>query len=185
LQPDWIEPSRGRTERSRLRVALHGAGVALLAAVAPIAAGEPAAEPAAEIPLERLFKLPDSVGAPAVELRRGGKTRAEWQARFEKAQSDLDAARKALEATRAELEGVAPGRAWSMSAPGLPVNPDPSETSVDFRLRQQMRSQREDVERAERSLHDLAIEANLAEVPDDWRAPDRPADAAASSGAAP
>ena len=141
----------------------------LLVAGTRVASGEAPAAAPPEVPLERLLRLPGSVAAPVAEPRRGGKTLAEWQARFEKAELDLDAARKALDATRSELEGVAPGQAWSMSAPGLPANTDPSETSIDFRLRQQLRRQREEIERAERQLHELAIEANLAEVPEEWR----------------
>jgi hypothetical protein len=116
-----------------------------------------------------LLKLPDSVAAPSAEPRRGGKTRAEWQALFRQAQADLDAARKALDDSRKELEEVAPDSAWSMTAPGLPVDPQPTEKSIDFRLRQEIRRQREEVERAERRQQELAIEANLAEVPEEWR----------------
>jgi hypothetical protein len=51
-----------------------------------------------------------------------------------------------------------------------------------------MRRQREEVERAERSLHELAIEANLAEVPEEWRRPHAPPSeghGSASAGKAP
>jgi hypothetical protein len=148
-----------------------------LAALAGAALGVPAAAGEAEqpapapeaVPLERLLKIPGSVVAPPAEPRRGGKTRAEWQARFRQVQGDLATSRKALDDSRKQLEEVAPDEAWSMSAPGLPVNSAPAETSIDFRLRQQIRRQREEVERAERALDDLGIEANLAEVPDDWR----------------
>jgi hypothetical protein len=143
---------------------------AALGVRAPAASGEPEAAAAPEVPLERLLKVPGSGGAPPVEPRRGGKTRAEWQARFQKARGDLETSRKALDDARKELEEVAPGEAWSMTAPGLPTNSAPSETSIDFRLRQQIRRQREEIERAERALDELAIEANLAEVPEDWRA---------------
>jgi hypothetical protein len=145
-------------------VALVGAALSVRAA-----AGEAEPAPAPEVPLERLLKVPGSVVAPSAEPRRGGKTRAEWQARFRQAHGDLETARKALDDSRKQLEDVAPDEAWSMTAPGLPVNTAPAETSIDFRLRQQIRRQREEVERAERALDDLGIEANLAEVPDDWR----------------
>jgi hypothetical protein len=143
---------------------------AALAIGVPAAAEEPQPGAAPEVPLERLFKLPDSVAAPGSEPRRGGKTRAEWLARFQQAQAELETARKALDDSRKELEEVAPDAAWSVTAPGLPVDPQPSEKSIDFRLRQEIRRQREEVERAERRLQDLGIEANLAEVPEDWRA---------------
>ncbi len=154
---------------------------AALAVRVPAAAGEPQPAPAPDVPLERLFKLPGSVAAPSSEPRRGGKTRAEWQARFEQAQTELETARKALEDARKELEKVAPEQAWSMSAPGLPVDPQSTEKSIDFRLRQQIRRQREEVERAERRLDELGIEANLAEVPEEWRSPTDPAPSEATS----
>jgi hypothetical protein len=162
------------------RIAILGLGAAL-AFCAAAAAGEPQAAAAPDVPLERLLKLPGSVPTPSAEPRRGGKTRAEWQARFQQAQADLDAARKALEDSRKELEEVAPDNAWSMTAPGLPVDPQPSEKSIDFRLRQEIRRQREEVERAERRQQELEIEANLAEVPEDWRGAADPGAPAATS----
>jgi len=165
-------------------------GLALALGVCAAAAGEPQASPAGapqaaaapDVPLDRLFKIPSSVAAPALEPRRGGKTRAEWQARFQQAQADLDKARTALEDSRKQMEAIAPDNGWSMSAPGLPVDPQPSEKSVDFKLRQQIRRQREDVEHAERRQQELAIEANLAEVPEEWR---HAADASEAKGKAP
>jgi len=155
--------------QSRWILAFGALGSALAVCV-PAAAGEPQAA-APDVPLERLLKLPGSVAAPTAEPRHAGKTRAEWQARFQQAQAELDTARKALDDARKELEEVAPDQAWSMTAPGLPVDPKATEKSIDFRLRQQIRRQREDVERAERRQEELAIEANLAEVPEDWRGP--------------
>jgi hypothetical protein len=152
-----------------LRITVAVLGLALGAA-APVAWGEPSESPVAEVPLEKLLKLPESVATtPSSEERRGGKTRAEWLARFEQALADLAKARRELEDSRKELEQVAPDQAWSMSAPGLPAQSSPSETSIDFRLRQQMRKQRDDVERAEHQLDELSVEANLAGVPEDWR----------------
>jgi hypothetical protein len=153
-----------------LRIVLASLAVAL-AGPAPLARGEPQAATAPEVPLEKLLKLPGSVATmPSSEPRRGGKTRAEWQTRFEKAQAEVATAKRGLEDSRKELEDVAPDEAWSMSAPGLPVQSSPSETSIDFRLRQQIRRQREELERAEHRLQELGVEANLAGVPEDWRA---------------
>ena len=152
------------------RIGLTALGVAL-ATGAPVAWAQAQEAPAPEVPLEKLLKLPESVATtPSSEPRRGGKTRAEWQARFEKAQVDLAKARQGLEDSRKELEDVAPDQAWSMTAPGLPVQASPSETSIDFRLRQQIRRQREELERAEHHLDELSVEANLAGVPEEWRA---------------
>jgi len=135
---------------------------------APVAR-EPGA-PAAEVSLEKLLTLPESVSStPSAQSRRGGKTRAEWLTRFEEARAELAKAKQGLEDSRKELGDVASDQAWSMSAPGLPVQAAPSETSIDFRLRQQIRTQREDLERAEHQLDELAVEANLAGVPEEWR----------------
>jgi hypothetical protein len=151
------------------RIALAVLGAAL-AAAAPAARAQTSDAAPAQVPLEKLFKLPESVATtPATDPRRGGKTRAEWLARFEQALADLAKARQGLEDSRKELEEVAPDQAWSMSAPGLPAQASPSETSIDFRLRQQMRKQREEVERAEYQLDELSVEANLAGVPEAWR----------------
>jgi hypothetical protein len=156
----------GRT----FRIALATLGAALCASAPGARAQEPeAAAPAPAVPLERLLKLPDSVATPSSQPRRGGKTRAEWQEMFEKARADLAKAHQGLEDSRKELEEVAPDQAWSMSAPGLAAQASPSETSIDFRLRQQIRRQREDLERAERRLQELGVEANLAGVPEAWR----------------
>jgi hypothetical protein len=156
-------------QRRSFRTALAALGVALGAA-APAAGGEASEAPGAAVPLEKLLKLPESVTtAPSSEPRRGGKTRAEWLARFEHALADLAKAKQELGDSRKELEEVAPDQAWSMSAPGLPAQASPSETSIDYRLRQQIRKQRDEVERAERQLDELSVEANLAGVPEDWR----------------
>lgn len=151
-----------------LRIPLAMLGAALCTS-SPVASAQEPPAPAPEVPLERLLKLPDSVGAPSSQARRGGKTRAEWLERFEKARADVAKSRQALEDSRKELEEVAPDQAWSMTAPGLPAQSSPSETSIDFRLRQQIRRQREELERAERRLEELGVEANLAGVPEDWR----------------
>jgi hypothetical protein len=156
-------------EGRSLRIALAALSVAL-AAAAPGASGQAPEAPVAEVPLENLLKLPESVvTTPSSEPRRGGKTRAEWLARFEQALADLAKARQSLEDSRKELAEVAPDQAWSMTAPGLPAQASPSETSIDFRLRQQMRKQRDEVERAEHQLDELSVEANLAGVPEEWR----------------
>jgi hypothetical protein len=158
-----------------LCVSLAGAALCVsLASAVSSARAEPQPSPAPDVPLERLLKLPDSALVSGSEPRRGGKTRAEWQARFQTAQAELETARKALEDARHQLEEIAPDRAWSMTAPGLPANAAPSDAPIDYRLRQEIRRQREEVERAERRLEELAVEANLAEVPEEWRRRDPP-----------
>jgi len=152
------------------RLALAALGVALAAPASIARAQQEPEAPAKDVSLEKLLTLPESISAaPSAQARRGGKTRSEWQARFEQARAELAKAKQGLEDSRKELEEVAPDQAWSMSAPGLPAQAAPSETSIDFRLRQQIRKQREDLERAEHQLDELAVEANLAGVPEEWR----------------
>lgn len=154
----------------KLHLAVASLGIAL-SAPAGVCRAEAEQAPAPDVPLEKLLKLPDSVATtPAAPPRRGGRTRAEWRERFEKAQADVAKAKRELDDSRKEMEDVAPDEAWSMTAPGLPVQASPSETSIDFRLRQQIRRQREELERAEHRLQELGVEANLAGVPEDWRA---------------
>jgi hypothetical protein len=160
------------------------AGLVLAAfAGAAATAGEPPVPPPTEVPLDRLFKLPDSVGGPVGEERHGGKTRTEWQARFQAAAKELEKAHQALADSRKKLEEIAPDKAWSMSAPGMPVST--SEAPIDYKLRQEMRRQREDVDHAERRLEELTVEANLAGVPEDWRRVAAPPEGSPRAPAAP
>lgn len=122
------------------------------------------------VPLDRLLKLPQASGAGPVETR-GGSTRGEWLARFERARADLEAARSALDATRSQIEKKAGEEsAWRMGAPGLGgAGASAAEAPLDYKLTQELRRNREEMERAERQLQDLEVEANLAGVPPEWR----------------
>jgi hypothetical protein len=60
-----------------------------------------------------------------------------------------------------------------MSAPGLGAA-TANENPTDYRLSQELKRGREEVDRAERALHELEVEANLAGVPEAWRAVPRP-----------
>ena len=147
--------------------------LAVLVATGLPAAGADEPDPPS-VPLDRLLKLPSSAPVQAQVEKRGGSTRGQWQARFEKAREEREDARLALEEVRAELEEMAGGEAWQMTAPGLGAAAAPSETPLDFKLSQDLRRCREELERTERQLQDLAIEANLAGVPEHWSQPDAP-----------
>jgi hypothetical protein len=158
------------------KIQLWPVTVALLGAL--VAAGLPAAgadEPdPPSVPLDRLLKLPSSAPVHARVEKRGGSTRSQWQARFEKAREEREIARLALEEVRAELEEASEGGAWTMTAPGLGGAVSPSETPLDFKLSQDLKRSREELERTERQLQDLEVEANLAGVPEHWCQPDAP-----------
>jgi len=174
-----------RTRRARA-IAAGAAGLALVLAPAPPAgagagAGDEAGQPSVE--LERLLRVPDGVRAEPGPDRRGRATATEWRARFREARAELEEAQDALARARTELEGVAADTSqWQLAAPGAlgaasteprTSSPQPggggSQTPLSYRLHQEIRRARDDVERAERRLRELDIEANLAGVPDAWR----------------
>lgn len=120
------------------------------------------------VPLDRLLRLPDSIGRGAPEPRRGGLTRPEWEARFREAHSELETARKGLDQVQRQLEQEA-GQVsnWQVAAPGQQAASENSPLS--YKLTQEIRRRREEVEVTERRLQSLIVEANLAGVPEDWR----------------
>lgn len=123
-----------------------------------------------DVPLDQLLKLPSSSPVEGRVERRGGVTRAEWLARFQRAREAVEEAEEALAETRAQLEELSGEKsAWKMSAPGLGNASDPGDQPMDYKLSTQMRRQREELARAERRLQDLEVEANLAGIPPDWR----------------
>jgi hypothetical protein len=124
-----------------------------------------------DVPLDRLLKLPEAQGGEVRGVEtRAGRTRAEWLARFEQAREDVDTANAALETTRGQIEEKAGEEsAWRMGAPGVGSSGPAADAPLDYKLTQELRRNREEVERAERQLQDLEVEANLAGVPVEWR----------------
>ena len=117
--------------------------------------------------LDALLRLPAQGPAPAQEPV-GVADRKKWEVRFATARTDLEVAREALAASQTELGELASGgNAWQMAAPGAGANAENSPLS--YKLRQDIRRQREDVEQAERALTELRVEATLAGVPEDWQ----------------
>gem|GEM_PF-1433404 len=129
------------------------------------------------VPLNDLLKLPPRLAVPGGLERHGGATKAEWQARFVEAREDIVKAEKVLAKSRKALEEkVADGGAWRLSAPGLGSARPEDQTSTlnpnvpaDYKLSQEVRRGREEVDRSGRQLQDLEVEANLAGVPERWR----------------
>jgi len=145
---------------------------AALALALPAAAfGEEPAEEPPPAPLDRLLKLPQGLELEDGAHRPGGASRSEWEARFQKARSELADAQDDLRETREELQELAGDTdSWQITAPGgLGAKPTHSDAPLDYQLSQKMRRQREAVERSEKNLHDLEIEANLAGVPEAWQ----------------
>jgi hypothetical protein len=142
---------------------------AAAAGSAPAAAGDPpvgSPDAPPQVDLEELLKLPGDVHYD-VE-KRGGATQGEWRARFQKVRGELAQERVALERSQLELEKVAGSAdSWQLAPPG--VNSNRSEAPLDFRLRTEIRQHRAEVDRLEKQLRDLDVEANLAGVPEAWR----------------
>lgn len=131
-------------------------------------AGEPGAPPA--VALDQLLRIPPSVQLDTNE--RGHNTKTQWRERYDKARADIKAAKEALREAQEELaESPSAGTAWQMGAPGLgPIDQNSAgETPIDPGKRRTIRNKREEVARSERVLAELDVEANLANVPQDWR----------------
>ena len=118
------------------------------------------------VTLDRLLTLPSALDVESSE--RGNATRAEWHGRFEAAEADVEAAKAALAESLVKLDDLAGETGnWKVAAPGVQINPD-DQTPLNYGLRQEIRRRREDVERTDRELRELTIEANLAGVPEHW-----------------
>ena len=124
--------------------------------------------PAGGPDLEHLLKLPDTDYGFE---KKGGATRSEWRARFLEARSSLEAAQAALaKAEHALASSAGESKAWTFTPPGLPAGTNVDE-SDDAQLRQEVKKDRAEVDRAQARLRELEVQANLAGVPDDWRGP--------------
>jgi hypothetical protein len=135
--------------------------------------GVAAPQPGAPVGLDRLLKLPQ--GLEYSTEKRGGATRSEWRARFDDARASLAKAQDALKKAQDALsEAAGNSDAWTMAPPGLPADAANGDSGGTFRLREEVKRERAEVQRTQSHLRDLDIEANLAGVPEDWRGP-RPA----------
>jgi hypothetical protein len=146
-------------------------GVALLALASAAGAEDqaaPSAQPTSSQPavaLDQLLTLPTD-RTYAVE-KKGGLTRGEWRKRYLDVRTDLVKEREALALTEEKLSDAA-GAGWAVNPiPGTET--DTSRSPVDFQLRTELRRHRDEIERLERKIRQLDIEANLAGVPEDWR----------------
>lgn len=157
----------------RLRARTRRAAIAWTAAIACVALASPAPaqEPRAGSPgLDRLLRLPDSVEFSS-ELK-GGATRSEWRQRFGDARASLAKAEAALAESQGKLAAAAGEKSeWQFSPPGVPSQQPSEDSSSNFSLREQVRRNRGEVDRAKARLRELNVEANLAGVPEEWRGP--------------
>ncbi|MBW2270874.1 MAG: hypothetical protein JRH16_20115 [Deltaproteobacteria bacterium] len=137
----------------------------------------PAAEPAPEaessdpppedVALDRLLQLPTGMSFDGD--RRRGASEAQWRSRFRESRAAIQAAEQSLAIARGELEeasGGAGGGQWQMAPPG---SNNTENSPVSFKLREQIRSGKEQVDAAQRQHRELEVEADLADVPQSWR----------------
>jgi hypothetical protein len=138
-----------------------------------IATADEGADLLPKVSLDDLLILPDSF---VVETsRRRGATRAEWHARFISLKADVADAKASLEESLGELEALAgKSGSYKVASPFGQVSPNSAAggaSPLNYGLKQTIRRKRVEVERAERALLDLELEANLAGVPEAWHSP--------------
>ncbi len=135
------------------------------------AGSAPAAPPVLDF--DALLRLPE--GRTYTVERRGGLTSGEWKARFAAARGAIAEERRVLSEAETRLTTTAEENATWQVAPPLPGQDQasPGDNTIDYNLRQAIRRHREEIERLERELREVEIEANLAGVPEAWRATTR------------
>lgn len=130
--------------------------------------------PKGDVPgLDMLLQLPSGFVTEEPQIVAGvGET--EWRRRFTTAERDLSEARASLENTKRELDEIAGSGGssqWAISAPGGGGGEaTPTNSPLSFKLRQQIREDRDRIVVGERAVRELRIEADLAGVPRRWRA---------------
>ena len=156
---------------------LAGALIAISASALSAESGDDAAREGATsapqgdaepiVDLDLLLRLPDSYVADGE--RRSGATRGQWRTRFFEAREKIAELRDQRDRLQSKMEGLAgDSGTWAAGAPGLAA-PDPKNSTLSYKLRQEIRRTREDIDDAERALRDLRVQADLADVPEAWR----------------
>jgi hypothetical protein len=139
--------------------------LALHALVAP-PIGRAEEPPPPQVDLDKLMKLPS--GLELDVEKRGGATRSEWRERYREARGDLEKAQAGLKKAQDKLDKAAAesDSPWRMAPPGASAG---GESTERYPLTLEVKRQRSEVERAEKRLRELDVEANLASVPKEWR----------------
>jgi hypothetical protein len=164
----WASASTGQSPTSPGEAPSEGGSSDAI--VVPRTTGD-ARSPEGDPGLDALLQLPSSYSMDEPDAVAGANEK-EWRRRFVKAESALATARDQLEATRAELDSVAGeggSSQWSIAPPGSSSGDSTTNSPMSFKLRQQLREDRERIEKLEKALRELRIEADLAGVPQHWR----------------
>jgi hypothetical protein len=163
--PEASEPVVGKTSDA---LPEEGSGVDWSAPPKPrAAAGGDVSAGGASVGLDHLLRLPKAYeSSPGDD--RGGVNENQWRSRFRESQEKTAEAKEALERSVEELESIAGDSGqYAVSPPGQVA--DPTASPVSFRLRQEIRRNRETVDEVTRKQRALVVEADLAGVPPDWR----------------
>jgi hypothetical protein len=162
------------TDAGRAALWIGRARLLALVAITAWSTSARAADPTSGDPggpgLDQLLKLPTAVEYSTE--KKGGATRSEWRQRFHDARADVKAADKALKKAQDELAEVAGSKDdWQFTPPGLPAGANDEDSTTSYKLRQEVKRQRSEVERSNARLRELEVQANLAGIPEDWRDP--------------
>jgi len=156
----------------------------ILAAALPVlmAAAAAAEDAPPAVGLDKLLRIPPT--AKFEPSKRGHSTKTEWRERYDESDAALAKARAGLAETQAKLAEIgSTSSAWTMGAPGMSsVNREKAvQTPLDQTLSMEMKTRRAAVETAESHRADLEVEANLANLPEDWRGTPKPSEDAAQA----
>ena len=130
----------------------------------PAPAPSPGGAPAKSLDLDRLLH-PPTVNMQPTGKTYGGHDQRGWREEFRKARQEVSDLEGKIEAGQQRLRNASGGD-WNYSPAGGEIT-DPEV----LKLRAQLRRDRQSLEASRQRLRDLDVEASLAGVPPDWRAP--------------
>ncbi len=126
------------------------------------------AEPAPDVALDDLLKLPNTMSFG--NERRAGGSADEWRRRFREGRDAIREATDALDETKRALdemaEGGGGGGQWQVAPPG---SNQTELQPMSFKLREEVKRNRARQSEAKKRFRALEIEADLAGVPPEWR----------------
>ena len=95
-------------------------------------------------------------------------THQKWRGRFLELQEGKSAAEQALVKAETELQEIASSaEPWQLGPPLPGVTA--MDAPLDYRLRQEIRRNRSEIEWLDDRMIDLLVQADLAGVPEEWR----------------
>jgi hypothetical protein len=122
--------------------------------------------PPEDVALDRLLQLPTTMRFDSES--RQGASEAEWRTRFRESLAEIRTADDSLQRSRNELEAASGGGggSWQMAPPG---SSSTENSPVSFKLREDIRRGKDQVDETQRKHRELEVQADLADVPLSWR----------------